>query len=210
MKIKAVAEVKGKLFIQGIYSPLRAGDEIEVSSDIFNSYQVQMLLRNKMLESKDYKKSSLVDFKNNTNRKIPLSFGPTVMPNQTFSIASNDVSHEQIKVLLKNGIIEKVSNTVEKQVEKTEKPKSKIKIKKVEEEKLDKSPKSMKEIMDEQKIPEGVHVHDPSKDKNISFIEEKIAQIQEEADAGFDFVDKKQLKEKLVKLQKSKESKQSN
>lgn len=212
MKIKAAASVKGKIFLSGHHAELRAGDEIEIDQSLFNGLQIQTLLRNGMLESKDYKKSSLVEYKNLTKCKVCLPNGTCANPFQIFEADKQMQENSIFQSLIQSKLIEKFVRESPKEPEKKVEPKKEaVKEKKPNKTQDKKVPVSVKEIMENQKVPEGMHIHDPTKskdkEKNI-FIEETISQIEKDEEDGMVFADKKQLKEKLQKLHKTVEDKQ--
>ncbi len=193
MKIKVADSVKGKLNIVGLPGTLLAGQEADLTKEQFLSYQVQGLLKSGILQSSSYKPSASLQYKNSTGNKIRMPWGQIIGPNQVFDVELGNSSSVQFLNLVKEGFVSRFETSkteVEEKpkVAKGRKPKT-----------VDKSPKNMKDVVASQKPPKDTYIHDPDV-KTKAYVENRIAEIDKDLEEG-NFVDKKQTRDRLLKMQ---------
>lgn len=193
MKIKVADSVKGKLNIVGLPGTLLAGQEADLTKEQFLSYQVQGLLKSGILQSSSYKPSANSQYKNNTGNKIRMPWGQLVGPNQVFDVELGNSSSVYFTNLIKEGFVSLFEKSkTEEKPKATKEKKSKV---------VDKSPKSMKDVISSQKPPKDTYIHDPDL-KTKAYVENRISEIDKDLEEG-NFVDKKQTRDRLLKMQNS-------
>jgi hypothetical protein len=193
MKIKVADSVKGKLSIIGLSKTLLAGQEVDLTKDQFSSHQVQSLLKSGILQSSNYKPTNNIQFKNNSRNKIRMPWGQFVGPNQVFDVEINNSVTVQFVNLVNEGLVSEFKKQDEKEevvVVKEKKNKS-----------VNKAPKDMNKVVSSQKVPKDTYIHDP-KIKTKNSIKNKIEEIDKDLEEGV-FVDKKQTRERLLRMQKN-------
>lgn len=189
MNIKVSDNVKGKISIPSLFQTLKAGQEVTLTKEQFESIQVQNLLKNGIIFSEQYKPSSNKQFRNTSKNKIKLPWGVFVAPNQVFEVEDSNSKSFGFRNLIDNGFI---SEFVVEKVSKTQKSNKSKELKKDSTESV--------ESVASKKLPKGVYVHDPERKKD--YIEHKISEIDSDLNEN-NFVDKKQTKEKLLRMQKN-------
>lgn len=193
MKIKVADSVKGKLNIVGLPGTLLAGQEADLTKEQFLSYQVQGLLKSGVLQSSSYKPSASSQYKNNTGNKVRMPWGQIIGPNQVFDVELGNASSVHFTNLVKEGFVSLFENSkTEEKPKAVKEKKSKI---------VDKTPKSMKDVVASQKPPKDTYIHDPGV-KTKAYVENRIAEIDKDLEEG-NFVDKKQARDRLLKMQSS-------
>lgn len=193
MKIKVADSVKGKLNIVGLPGTLLAGQEADLTKEQFLSYQVQGLLKSGILQSGSYKPSQNLQYKNNTGNKLRMPWGQIIGPNQVFDVEVGNSASVHFLNLMKEGFVSEFENS------KTEEKPKAVKDKKSKT--VDKSPKNMKDVVASQKTPKDTYIHDPGV-KTKAYVENRIAEIDRDLEEG-NFVDKKQTRDRLLKMQDS-------
>lgn len=194
MKIKVADSVKGKLNIIGLPGTLLAGQEADLTKEQFLSYQVQGLLKSGVLQSSSYKPSASSQYKNNTGNKVRMPWGQIIGPNQVFDVELGNASSVHFMNLVKEGFV----SLFEKSKTEEEKPKA---AKEKKSKAVDKAPKNMKDVVASQKPPKDTYIHDPDV-KTKAYVENRIAEIDKDLEEG-NFVDKKQTRDRLLKMQNS-------
>jgi hypothetical protein len=194
MKIKVADSVKGKLNIIGLTGTLLAGQEADLTKEQFSSYQVQSLLKSGVLQSSSYKPSANLQYKNNTGNKVRMPWGQIIGPNQAFDVELENSSSVRFLNLIKEGFISQFDKP------KTEEGKPKI-VKEKKSKTVDKLPKNTKDVVDSQKPPKDTYIHDPNV-KTKAYVENRISEIEKDLEEG-NFVDKKQTRDRLLKMQNS-------
>lgn len=194
MKIKVSQNLKGKLSIPGFSKTFIAGEETDLSKDQFLSTEIQSLLSNGILESSSYKKEDSLQFINKTKNKVVLPWGQIVGPNEVFNVNLEKSSLAQFSNIIKDGLVSRFegNEAIKKDDKKTSQKTAKD---------VDKNKKLLKDVVASQKLPKETYIHDPSK-KTELYVEDKIQEINNELEEG-NFVDKKQVKEKLLKMQRN-------
>lgn len=197
MKIKVADSVKGKLNIAGLTGTLLAGQEADLTKEQFLSYQVQNLLKNGILQSSSYKPSQNKQYKNDTGNKLRMPWGQIIGPNQVFDVELENSASVNFLSLIKNGFVSQFEQSKEEKTVTTKEKKAP---------KIDKSPKNMKDVVASQKAPKDTYIHDPET-KTKAYVQNRISEIDKDLEEG-NFVDKKQTRERLLKMQDGLRNKQ--
>lgn len=217
MKLKVSDTLKGKLAIPFVYGDFKAGDPVELNNEQVESTEIQSLIgAGLLLMDEKAKKIAevMVEYKNETKTIIMFSWGLTVRPLQKFFIPKKHITSLEVTQFVKNNKIslsEKIIVKEAKEVTKTVK-KSKT-IKRINSDSIqDKDEKGVyvvdpnNENLLNKPLPKGVYVHQPGKESKNRGVEAQIQEIDKELSNGVEFVDLKQAKERLIKTQKTIES----
>lgn len=207
MKVKVAQSVKGKLSIPYMQIICKAGVEIDMDEKIFNSKEIQSLLQLGLLETEEkIIANEYVEYKNNSQFKLVLPWGQTVRPKQNFQVEKANLANIDLVTFIKEGLVSKVivpKNAKTNVMKSVNNKKGVVKNNKAKmqnsetKNNVDKQPKSISEVVKEQKVPQNMHIHKPIVKEN------EIVNLEEDTDnMGIKFVDQQQKKDKMTKLQK--------
>lgn len=206
MKIIVSPVLKGKFGFSFIYGSFVAGQEIPLTKEQIDSFEVQNALRSGLIQAiggSAINEQSITKYKNISKTIQAFGFGASARPGQVFVIDSKHNNHSEIQLALKEGRI------VKNEKGKSKKDSSSKKIKLVSNKNKPYIVNPNSELEGKTKA-KGVYVHDPNNNqKDLSPIEKQILDLEkEESEDGMNFVDRSQSKEKLIKMSKNVQGKQ--
>ncbi len=204
MKIVVSPVLKGKFGFSFIYGSFTAGQEIPLTKEQIDSFEVQNALRSGLIQSvggSAINEQAITEYKNISKTIQAFGFGVSARPGQVFIIDSKYNNHSEIQLALKEGRIVKNEESKSNKSSKKDSAPKKIKLVSNKNKPYVVDPNSE---LDNKTNPKGVYIHDPNKNqKNISPIEKQILDLEiEENEDGMNFVDRNQSKEKLLKMSK--------
>lgn len=220
MKVKVAPSVSGVLSVPHMQMACKANTEIELSDELFKSHDIQSLIQSGLLLTDNpLPPESFVHYKNISNYKLCFSWGQVVAAKSDFKIAQHRINDNDLSSFLKAGYIIDINcvvankNTNDTQnKDKVEKTKNNNKIVKKTNKKKNSLDKivTTKKYIEQQNVPSDVIIHEPK----VDAIEKEFISATEDAasdkeELSIRFVDQEQKKEKLSKLQKVIEEKNS-